>query len=234
MDYGCIKEKEKQKNRIMIAQIKKDWLILFIIALPFLALVFLWNDFPETVAIHFDAAGNPNGYAGKAMGLLGVPAINLGIYFLMIILPRIDPAKKNYVLFEDKLWIIRLAIHALLTFIACLLFSYALGYAFNMGKFIFYPVLLVLLILGNYMGNIRTNYFVGIRTPWTLANETVWRRTHRFTAKLWVISCILMMSLLPFLENPSVPFIIFTLVIALVPMVYSYFAFRQVEREVKQ
>ena len=74
------------------------------------------------------------------------------------------------------------------------------------------------------MGNVRHNYFIGVRTPWTLSNETVWTNTHRFTAKLWVSGSLVIMIVLPFLpkEICGTVFVIFVSTIALVPIVYSY------------
>src|ERR1043166_6580261 len=113
-----------------------------------------------------------------------MPLMNVGLYFLFMILPKIDPRKKNYELFESKYRVIRVILHAFFNFAFFVTIFYALGYHFNLSMLIMYGVLCLFLILGNYMGNIRPNFFMGIRTPWTLSSETVWMKTHRLTAKI--------------------------------------------------
>jgi uncharacterized membrane protein len=214
----------------MIAQFKKDWLIIAIVILPFVAVAVYWSEFPESVAIHFDAKGNPNGYAGRAAGVLGPALLNLAIYALFIALPRIDPAKKNYELFAGPYHIMRLVTHLLVTLVCGVIYAYALGYRFDIATLIPYSLLVVFLILGNYMGNVRMNHFVGIRTPWTMTNETVWRRTHRLTARLWVGASICMFVVLPLVSEPMTAFLVYVAVLAVVPIVYSYIVYRQVEQ----
>lgn len=154
----------------MIMQLKKDWLMLIIVALPMLALPFFWSAFPDRVAIHFDIEGNPNGYAGKFGGLVVPVLLNVALYALLVSLPRIDPTYKNYSLFEGPFRIIRLFTHLLLTLVCGVIYAYGLGYRFNMTMYIIYGLPVFFMILGNYMGTVRPNYFVGIRTPWTLTN----------------------------------------------------------------
>jgi uncharacterized membrane protein len=94
---------------------------------------------------------------------------------------------------------------------------------------IYYGLLSFFLVMGNYMGNIRHNYFLGVRTPWTLASETVWTKTHRLAAKVWVSGSVLMMIAIPFLsiQISGIAFTVYIAVIALVPIVYSYLEFRK-------
>lgn len=213
----------------MLSIIKKDWLILLIVLVPFTYLLIFWNSFPETIAIHFDATGKPNGFAEKGIGLLMIPAINIGVYLLMLALPFIDPLRSNYALFIDKFAIIRLVIHAFLTFMFFVIAFLGLGYQFNMMLIVLYGVLAMFMVLGNYMGTIRPNFFIGVRTPWTLSNTETWRKTHRLTARLWVFTSILMMIVLPMFNNPILPFIAFAVIIVVVPIMYSYLEFKKVE-----
>lgn len=207
--------------------LKNDWLIAIIIILPLPFIAFYWNQFPEQIPIHFNHSGKPDNYGDKWWSLLLFPVINAAVYLLFRILPYIDPAKRNYALFLSKFRIIQLTIHAFLTFIFFLIAFYALGVHMNMEKVVLYAVMTLFLILGNYMGNIRQNYFIGIRTPWTLANETVWIKTHRLSAKLWVYATLIMMVVVAFLEHPYNVFIAYVLIIALIPTAYSYILFRK-------
>lgn len=207
--------------------LKKDWAIWLMLIIPFAFIAVYWDQFPEMIPTHFGMNGQPDDYSGKVFGLLLLPGINTAMYFLFMLLPKIDPSGKNYKLFSDKYFIIRLVLHVFFTFLFFVIAFYSLGYAFNISLFIMYGMLLLFLLLGNYMGNVRHNYFIGVRTPWTLANEEVWTKTHRLTAKLWVFSSILMMALLPLL--PEEAFGIFILAISLIPIVYSFILFKKIQ-----
>jgi uncharacterized membrane protein len=145
-----------------------------------------------------------------------------------LVVPEIDPSKKNYEKFGGAFKKIRAAIHIFLAFVFGIVGAFSLGYQVNISWAILYGILLLFLIIGNYIGTIQHNYFIGIRTPWTLANDQVWRKTHRLTAKLWVSSSILMMIILPFIDTLGLWMPIFIGIIVCIPVAYSYFVFRQV------
>ena len=96
--------------------LKKDWLIWIMLFIPFVFVAYCWNKLPDQIATHFDLNGNPNDYSSKAFGVLFMPALNIGMYFLFITLPLIDPRRANYGLFSDKFKIIRTVLHIFLTF----------------------------------------------------------------------------------------------------------------------
>lgn len=209
--------------------LKNDWLIWVIILSPFLFVAYFWDKFPSQIATHFGMDGQPNDYSSKVTGLILFPGINVLMYFLFIVLPKIDPSRKNYGLFQDKFKIIRTLLHALLSYITMVTVFYSLGYQINIEYVLFYGLLAFFLVMGNYLGNVRHNYFIGIRTPWTLSNETVWKNTHRLTAKIWVGGSLLMMVIYPFLpqEISGTAFMIFIGAIAIIPIVYSFLDFRK-------
>jgi len=208
--------------------LKSDWLIWIIILVPYFFVAWFWDKFPDQVPTHFGLDGAPDDYSSKVTGLLLFPGINILMYFLFLVLPKIDPRKKNYALFADKYKTIRLVLHSFLSFTIMTTIFFSLGYQFNMNFMILYGVLVLFLILGNLMGNVRHNYFVGVRTPWTLANEEVWIKTHRLTAKVWVFGTLITMAILPFLPETETFFGIYIGVITVIPIVYSYFLFRKI------
>lgn len=212
--------------------LKNDWLIWIILIAPFLFIAIFWNQFPDKIPTHFNFNGEPDDYSDKLQGVLLMPGINILLYFLFLVLPVIDPSRKNYGLFQDKYKIIRIVLHLFFAFTFFLNAFYALGYQFNVSMMIIYGVLLLLLILGNYMGNIRHNYFIGIRTPWTLSNEEVWTKTHRFAAKIWVFASLITMLVIPFVPTQAgeIVFISYLAVIAIVPIVYSYLEFKKINK----
>lgn len=209
--------------------LKKDWWIWLLFIAPFIFIAIYWDKFPDQIPTHFGMDGQPNDYSGKAFGLLMLPLMNIGMYLLFMILPKIDPSAKNYKLFADKYKIIQLILYVFFTFMFFIIAFYSLGYKINISMVTLYGVLALFLLLGNYMGNVRHNYFIGVRTPWTLANEEVWTKTHRLTAKLWVALSLIMMVLLPFLSNPDTGFMVFVLVASMIPIVYSYILFKKLK-----
>lgn len=213
--------------------LKNDWLIGAIILVPFILVAWFWNKFPEQIPTHFGVDGNPDNYSSKVVGLILFPGINILLYFLFIALPKIDPRKKNYALFPEKYRTIRLAIHAFLSYTLVVTVLYSLGYRFDMGLMVLYGIMILFLILGNVMGNIRNNFFVGIRTPWTLSNEEVWTKTHRFAARLWVGLTLIAMILMPFLPHYEIVFSVYIGVITVVPIVYSYVVFKNIDKDKK-
>jgi len=210
--------------------LKKDGLIWIALLAPFVFIAIYWDQFPEQIPTHFGLDGKPDDYGGKAFGLLLLPLLNLGMYFFFLVIPKIDPSRAKFALFLDKFRIIRLILHLFFCFVFFLVAVYSLGVAFNLSTVLLYGMLVLFLLLGNYMGTVRHNYFVGVRTPWTLANETVWTKTHRLTGKLWVFSSLAMMVLLPFVSNPDYIFLPYLLLITIIPVAYSYIEFRKLTR----
>lgn len=212
----------------MRAFLKREALILAILLLPFVLIILKWNAFPDQVPMHFNAKGEVDRVGDKVPGLLLTPLMNIGLYFLFMVLPKIDPRRMNYAKFEDKYRMIRLSIHIFMTFIFVLIAAHSLGYRFGFPKMVLYGVLLLFLVLGNYFRTVRPNYFIGVRTPWTLANEVVWTKTHRFTASLWVITSLIMMAVLPFLGHIETVLIVYIAIVTVIPIGYSYIVFRRV------
>lgn len=138
------------------------------------------------VAVHFDAQGQPDGWGDARWVLALLPLLALLMQGLRRVLPGIDPRGANLVRSAAAYGTIWLAVTALLAAVHGLLVAHALGWIASLGAL---PVVLVgvlFVVLGNVMGKLRWNYTVGIRTPWTLADERVWDQTHRFGGRLMV------------------------------------------------
>lgn len=146
-----------------------------------------WPFAPDRLPVHWNLAGDVDRHGGKAEALLLLPLIAAGLYPLMLFLPRIDPGRANYATFANVYTLIRLSITAVLAFVyACILLA-AFGYHVDMGLLMPMAVGLLLCILGNVMGKIRPNWFVGVRTPWTLSSRDSWNKTHRLAGRLFVV-----------------------------------------------
>jgi hypothetical protein len=162
-----------------------NYLIWGVIAAPLVYLLMVWNQLPEIVPTHFGISGKPDAYGSKwTLSILS--AVSIGMYFLLRYVPQLDPRLNQAKLSEHypKLVLLILtflgAIHVLIIRSAI---TQVAGEVFN--NIVFVGLFLLFAGVGNYLNNIKSNYFVGIRTPWTLESETVWRKTHQMGAKLY-------------------------------------------------
>ena len=207
--------------------IKRNALIWLIILAPCVFIIINWKDFPNSVPVHFGIDGTPDRFAEKTRGLFLLPIINIGLYLLILVLPQIDPRSKNYPLFAGKLRILMIFVHALLSFMGFVVAFFSLGKIHDTSLVISYGLVLFMLFFGNYLSGIRSNFFIGFRTPWTLSNEKNWIQTHRFGGRLWVISSLIMLVLLLAIKEPFELMLPYICLLALGPVIYSYYLFRK-------
>lgn len=216
--------------------IKREWYLILLVLLPYIAAPFLWDLMPEEVPIHWDFEGNPDSWAHKSMTLLIIPGMSIIMYALFILLPRFDPKWKNYKMFADSYFALRVGMLLFMFLIYTVAIVITLGYDLNVGMFVMYLIALLFLFLGNMFSRFRHNYFVGIRTPWTLNNEEVWTRTHRFAGKIWVYPSLFMVILGIFLDFVyyRYVFIVYVSIIVIVPIVYSYLIYKKLGGDDKE
>jgi uncharacterized membrane protein len=214
----------------MKLNLKKLWGISAVILLLMLGIsAWAWTQVPADaqVPIHWNAAGQPDDYGNKFVGIFLMPLVALGVVGLFTLIPYIDPKRAN---------IVRSAQAYRATLIGVLGFMLVLhgatmvnvaGYDFNIGYVAAPAVGLMFIIMGNYMGKIRRNYMFGVRTPWTLASELSWNKTHRLAGKLFVTTGLIVVVVT--LGNPAWAFyammggIGITLVLTIV---YSYWVWK--------
>lgn len=150
--------------------------------------VLAYPHLPAEVATHFDLEGNPNGWSSRFFAAAFVPVLSVVLALLFVVLPRIDPKRANYSKFGPTWWTIVNAILILLALLHVAMLGKALGWAINLTRVAALGLGVILVVLGNLMTRIRPNWFMGIRTPWTLSSDTVWRKTHRFGGIAFVIA----------------------------------------------
>ncbi len=212
--------------------IKREWAMWLLILIPTLFSIVNWNVFPDKIPTHWGVDGQIDSYGGKWSVFLG-PLVGTGLYFLMILIPKIDPRKKNYDLFSGAYWMIRIGLVLLMCIIGMVTDLVSLGYHLNVGLIVQLSALGLFLIMGNQMGKIRPNYFVGIRTPWTLDNEEVWTKTHRFGGKVWVgftLALIICVFFIP-MKIFAIVFFVSIILMAIFPVVYSYVIHKKIKSQ---
>jgi uncharacterized membrane protein len=208
-------------------------LLLLVLLLAFLPGIIVYQQLPDQVPTHWNIHGQIDGYGSKFTAVVLMPLLNFCLYFLLKYIPRIDPKAKNYFYFTNSYTIMRWAIHLFMAGIQIVIlwstYQGAIGAApVDPSKFIMIGVCLLFVVIGNYMGRFRHNYFVGIRNPWTLASEEVWDKTHRLGSKVWVASGIVGLFGLFFGSELRVLFLLFPILVGNVFLTgYSYWIFRK-------
>lgn len=194
--------------------------------------VFIYPHLPEQVPGHWNIKGEIDRYYPRTFGAFFPPLMSIGIYLLMLFLPLIDPKRQNYSRFAGGYTVMRWGIIIFLSVLYKATLLVALGYSLNIGFMVKALAAVLLLIIGNFMGQFRFNYFVGIKTPWTLANEEVWQKTHRLGGKLWVTGSLVCLAMSPFSTTWSA-YLFFgaILVMSIVPIVYSYIIYAKLDSE---
>lgn len=202
-----------------------------IAAAPLAYLATVWNDLPDTIAMHFDLQGKPDRYGNKSELLVMTIVLSVmcaGIFFLLSNIYRIDP-KRAAAENKDRLKRMGFVISIFLSAMTCFIIysSVKEGFDINLG-YVFAGIGLLYCVLGNYMHTIKPNYFAGFRLPWTLNNEENWRKTHLLGGKIWFIGGLLIAIICLFLPNKAagVVFLIFTAVMVFIPVIYSYRLYR--------
>jgi len=201
-----------------------ELLILVIIIIPVTYLLAIWAELPEEVPMHWNAKGQIDRYGSKneLVGLLLM--LNLPLYFILKYAPKIDPKKK---ISESQLAGLRLVMHLFMSALA-LFILYSTKQAEMSSPFgIISLVGLLFTGLGWYFTKLKPNYFIGIRTPWTLESEEVWTRTHKASAPVWMIGGIFMAIALLIVESASVYIVLgTTLLLTIYSVGYSWWAFK--------
>lgn len=216
-----------QKNQF---NLKTTWLISVVVVLIMVGLsAWAWVQLPAdaSIPVHWNAAGQVDRYGGKAEGLLLLPAVVVGVLVLFNVIRYIDPLRVNI---ERSGQAYRAVLLGVLFFMAVLhggAVLSAVGYPINIGLLAAPAVGLMFIVMGNYMGKIRRNYMFGVRTPWTLASELSWNKTHRLSGKLFVLSGVLV--ILASLWSSVWAFYVMTATIlgtVLFTMIYSYWVWK--------
>lgn len=215
--------------------ITKEIILWIIILIPLVYLALAWNGLPERVPVHFNLKGEADGWAGKT-ALIGIVFfMTVALNLLLLIIPYIDPKRKLEYMgskYHQLRFILVVFMAALSVF---LIYNATNQDAFQLNiLFILLGGLFV--ALGNYFQAIKPNYFIGIRTPWTLESEQVWRKTHRIGGILWIAGGLIMIALALFPDSGirQALFLVIVAVMVLVPVVYSFVEFRKEQRLQRQ
>jgi uncharacterized membrane protein len=154
-----------------------------------LAGLLLWNQLPDQMASHWNTNDQVDGYISRFWGVFLLPLITLAMLVLFLAVPSLDPLKANIAQFREVFNVFIVLIVAFMVYIHALTLAWNLGYAgFKMSGAMLPAIGLLFIFTGFMLRKAKRNYFIGIRTPWTLSSDTVWEATHRLGAILFMIS----------------------------------------------
>lgn len=200
---------------------------IIVIIISILIGIYYYDVMPAKMASHWNSKGEINGYMPKFWGLFLMPLITIGIYLMFLIIPKIDPLKENIKKFEKYFnWFIALLV-LFLFYIYLLSIGANLGYKFNMTQMMMPALGILFIYIGILLEHAKRNWFIGIRTPWTLSNEKVWYKTHILGGKLFKVAGALIFIGILFDQYAMWIVIITALWAGLYPVIYSYFEYKK-------
>lgn len=201
-----------------------------VILAAFAGTVVAYPQLPAVVPLHWDAHGNVSGWGPKWSLFLYGPGLMALFVLLFSALPWLSPKKFEIDSFRATYLYIMMTLVALLAYIHLLVLGAALGVTLDMSRAIMGGVCLLIALMGNVLGKVRRNFYIGVRTPWTIANEQVWNATHRFAAKTFfaggVAGLLAVILRAPFWVPMSA-----ILIAALSPVIYSLLFYKRLERQ---
>lgn len=164
------------------------------IVIAIMAGVFLWNQLPEQMASHWNANDEVDGTMPRFWGVFLMPIVTLGMFALFIFIPNMDPLKANIVEFRETFNLFIVFFVTFMLYVHILTLIWSLGYNnFKMSTALLPIIGLMFIFIGYMLRKARRNFFIGIRTPWTLSSDTVWSKTHQLGSILFMLSGVFAM-----------------------------------------
>ena len=197
-------------------------LIIGLMLISFLIGAYLHPYMPEKMASHWDASGNVDGYMSKFWGLFLMPVISTILLLAFMLIPRIDPLKENIEKFRGYFDVFILLLFGFLFYLYMLTMLWNLGYRFNIIQLLAPAFGLIIYYAGVMMENAKQNWFIGVRTPWTLSSEVVWDKTNRLAGKLFKVAGVLAALGTIFPEYAILLVLVPVILAAIYPIIYSY------------
>jgi len=207
---------------------KKTTLAIFlIILLSFAVGVYFYPQMPDRVVSHWNARGEADGHMSKFWGLFLMPIISAAMALLFLAIPKIDPLKENVKKFRKYFDAFIILILLFLFYLYLLTIFWNRGAMFNFIFALVPPFAVLFYYLGVLTEHAEKNWFIGIRTPWTMSSETVWKKTHKLGGRLFKLSALIALAGM-FFEGYAIYFVSIPVILtALYTTCYSYFEYRK-------
>jgi len=209
---------------------KANDISLGIILISFIIGAFLYPQMPDIIPSHWNAQGEIDGYMDKFWGLFLLPMISVGLFALFVYLPKFEPRKMNLESFKEYYQGILLVTIGFLFYIFILTILAAFGYKFNMVQMMAPAFAAMFFYIGVALEKVKSNFFVGIRTPWTISDDVVWEKTHKLGGKLFKASAIITFFGLFFKEIAFLLMIVPILAVSAFAVAYSYVEYKKIHK----
>ncbi len=207
------------------------FVIILLIAVATLSGLVLWERLPERMASHWNAADQVDGYTSRFWGVFLMPLISLGMTALFLVIPLIDPLRENIARFRGVFNTFIVILIAFMLYVHFLTLAYNVGIHFAMSRMMLPAMGGLLFFIGELIRQAKRNWFIGIRTPWTLSDDRVWGETHRLGSLLFKGAGVLTV-VSAFIGAAGMWLMMGVLLIAVfVPIVYSYLLFERYRKE---
>ena len=185
---------------------------------------------PSNMAVHWNTEGSPNGYSPKIVGLMLIPSLSIGLLILFILIPKIDPLARNIRRFWRYYEMLVVVVTGFMLYMHVLLIAWNMGLKFDMGLMTMPAIGLLFVYLGVLLKHAKRNWFIGIRTPWTLSDEKVWNKTHELGSRLFIVGGV-MIALSPSFGKIAIYVVVSTLfLITTFLFVYSYWLWSKLRK----
>lgn len=199
----------------------RKWIPFLLIVAAVALSIFYYPQLPEKMATHWGASGEPNGYSSRLWGAWMLPLFMALIWMILRAIPHIDPRKANYEKFAGMYDALVILILAFLLLMHVVVLMGATGTQIRMERVLMPSVGIFIAIMGLLIPRVHPNWFVGIRTPWTLTSDLSWERTHRIGGPLFVMLGVLMIAS-SFLAPEVAIWILVAAALAIVIFLFAY------------
>ena len=213
---------------LQMNKVRADIISLLFVFSAIAVAAILYPSLPEQIPTHWNAQGEVDGYMNKPAGVIIMPAMAVFTFVIMKIIPVISPKGFRTDKFSDVFGVLQVTLVGFMSIVAILVLLEARGLDVRINEMIIAGIGLLFVIIGNYLGRVRKNFFIGIRTPWTLASDEVWNRTHRIGGRLFILSGVVIW-IGAILRLPLIWTVGVAVGLVLIPIVYSYFLYRKIE-----
>ncbi len=202
-------------------------LSLVLVIISVLAGIFLYDKMPEQMASHWNAQGIVDGHISRFWGLFLMPLITLGLFLVLVFLPRLDPLKANVEKFRSYYEKFIFLFTLFMVYVHALTLLWNLSFKFELLVMLSPAFAMLLFYLGVLISKSERNWFIGIRTPWTLSSDKVWNKTHHLGGILFKISGLIALLGLIYpnwaLESILIPIVLSVII----TLFYSYYVYHE-------
>jgi uncharacterized membrane protein len=220
------------EKRPLMSTLLEDWPLYALLLVVAVITAAVYTELPEELPIHWNWRGEPDNWAPRWLAVILLPATAVGTHLLTVVGIALDPRSSDEAspAKQATLKLFRIAGPIFLACLHVVLLAIWLGKPVDLVAVVLAGCGVLFAVLGNVMGRLEPNYIVGIRLPWTLESERVWKKTHRFAGRLWFLGgcAIVFAPMLPPLGR-VIYFATILAIMVIAPAVYAYRAYLGVD-----